>query len=147
MNAEHLPSATFAAVLDELIPARDASLPGAGGLGLGTYVEARLGDATALVEGGLAALDALACDRGASNYSELPPEDRASLLRQTAADHPGFVEALVFHTYTGYYQHPRVAAAIGLPPRPPHPEGYELEAGDLSLLEAVRKRPKLYRDV
>jgi hypothetical protein len=147
MEDENYSQATFNAVLDELIPARDDSLPGAGGLGLGDYVEARLGDAMPQVKTGLAALDARARDRGVAGFADLPIEERAPLLEQVAPDHPGFVESLVFHTYTGYYQHPRVSVAIGLPPRPPHPEGYELEPGDLSLLDGVRKREKLYRDV
>jgi hypothetical protein len=31
--------------------------------------------------------------------------------------------------------------------RAPFPKGFELEAGDLSLLDPVRARPKVYRDV
>ena len=47
----------------------------------------------------------------------------------------------------GYYQNPAVVTALGLEPRPPHPDGYELEPGDLGLLADVRKSGKLYRDV
>ena len=147
MTDSPLASAAFRAVLDEIIPARDASLAGAGSLGVGTYVEARLGDATSLVQGGLVALDALARDRGAEGFADLPCEERAPLIREVAASHPGFVESLVFHTYNGYYQHPSVSVAIGLEARPPYPLGYELEEGDLGLLEDVRKREKFYRDV
>lgn len=147
MSDELLAQRTFCAVLDELIPARDGSLPGAGSLGVGEYVEEKLGDATPLVAGALAALDALARERGAADFADLPAQERASLVREVAASHPGFVESLVFHTYNGYYQHPRVSVAIGLEARPPHPLGYELEPGDLSLLDPVRKRDKLYRDV
>ena len=67
-------------------------------------------------------------------------------MREVGASHPGFVESLVFHTYNGYYQNPAVTVAIGLEARPPHPVGYELEPGDLGLLDAVRRREKLYRD-
>ncbi len=138
---------TLSAVLDTLIPARDPSLPGAGTLGVGAYVEEKLRDSASLVTSGLAALDVLARDGGAADFAELPLEKRAPLLGEVATDHPGFVENLVFHTYTGYYQNPRVVVALGLEPRPPHPQGYELELGDLGLLDAVRKRTKFYRDV
>jgi hypothetical protein len=30
--------------------------------------------------------------------------------------------------------------------RPPHPKGYEMAPHDLSLLDPVRRREKLYRD-
>lgn len=146
MTDLQLPRRTFSAVLDELIPARDESLPGAGSLGVGSWVEARLGVATSLVADGLTALDALARERKVAGFSELPVEQRAQLLREVAASHPGFVESLLFHTYTGYYQNSRVVEALGLEPRPPHPQGYPLEAGDLGRLAAVRRRGKLYRD-
>ena len=68
-------------------------------------------------------------------------------MNEVAASHPGFVESLVFHVYTGYYQHPRVSVAIGLKAEPPYPGGFELEVGDLDLLADVRERGKLYRDI
>jgi hypothetical protein len=147
MTDDLLPQATFNAVLDELIPARDATLPGAGSLGIGAYVQEKLDAAIPLVASGLAALDALAQKHGAGGFVDLPTEERASLVSEVGASHPGFIESLIFHVYTGYYQHPRVAVAIGQEPRPPHPDGYPLEAGNLGLLDAVRKREKLYRDV
>ena len=54
---------------------------------------------------------------------------------------------LTFVAYVGYYQHPRVVAALGLEHRPPHPKGHEMEASDLTLLDPVRRRGKLYREV
>ena len=55
--------------------------------------------------------------------------------------------ALLFLAYSGYYQHPRVVETLGLEARPPHPKGYAMEAFDPSLLDAVRRRGKIYRDV
>ncbi|MDX2167221.1 MAG: hypothetical protein SF182_09165, partial [Deltaproteobacteria bacterium] len=53
---------------------------------------------------------------------------------------------LAIHAYSGYYQHPIVLQALGLEPRPPHPLGYAMEENDLSLLEPVRQRAKLFRE-
>ena len=147
MTDDLLPHRTFAALLDELIPARDESLPGAGSLGIGKDIEPKLGDATPLVASGLAALDAQARERSAVDFAELPAEERAPLVREVATAHPGFIDLLIFHAYTTYYQNPRVAVAIGLKPDPPYPGGYELELGDLGLLDPVRQRGKMYRDV
>jgi hypothetical protein len=36
--------------------------------------------------------------------------------------------------------------SLGMEPRPPFPEGFEIEQGDWSLLDPVRGHPKLYRD-
>jgi hypothetical protein len=135
-------------VLDELIPSReDKSLPGAGALEIGSYVLERLGYARALVAEGLADLDQRAAEAGVEDYAALPAEGRTPLLNEVAAARPGFLESLIFHTYTGYYHDPRVLEALGMEPRPPYPKGYELETGDLSLLDAVRARPRLYRNV
>jgi hypothetical protein len=45
-----------------------------------------------------------------------------------------------------YYRDDRVVHSLGLEPRPPFPKGHTLEQGDWSLLDPVRKRPKLWRD-
>jgi hypothetical protein len=46
-----------------------------------------------------------------------------------------------------YYRDDRVLRALGLEPRPPYPQGRVLEDGDWSLLDAVRGRPRMWRDV
>ena len=97
------------------------------------------------MEAGLDALAALCRDRGAEDLAGVDAGSRREVLNELAASQPAFLPGLVFHTFTGYYQEPRVLQAIGMEPRPPHPQGYELETGDLDLLEPVRQRGKLYR--
>ena len=41
----------------------------------------------------------------------------------------------------------RVLESLGTPPRPPFPEGYEVDQGDWSLLDPVRNRGPIYRPV
>jgi hypothetical protein len=45
-----------------------------------------------------------------------------------------------------YYRDDRVLCSLGVEPRAPFPKGHALEQGDWSLLDAVRGRPKLWRD-
>ena len=45
-----------------------------------------------------------------------------------------------------YYRDDRVLLALRQEARAPFPKGYTLEQGDWSLLDAVRKRPPLWRD-
>ncbi len=133
-------------VLDEIIPpSDDGRMPGAGQLGLVGYIDAALQktpEFRTMIVQGLADLDAQARGRGAPSFAALCREDKLQLLNEW-----GFVLPLTLHAYTGYYQHPRVIAALGLEPRPPHPEGYKMEPNDLTLLDVVRRRPKLYRDI
>ena len=44
-----------------------------------------------------------------------------------------------------FYRDDRVMESIELEVRPPYPEGYEVEQGDWSLLNGVRKRKPFYR--
>lgn len=46
-----------------------------------------------------------------------------------------------------YYRDDRVIRSLGLEPGPPFPKGHTLEQGDWSLLDAVRNRPPMWRDV
>jgi hypothetical protein len=46
-----------------------------------------------------------------------------------------------------YYRDDRVMRALGLEPQPPYPRGRVLEQGDWSLLDSVRGRPRMWRDV
>jgi hypothetical protein len=46
-----------------------------------------------------------------------------------------------------YYRDDRVMRALGIEPRAPFPKGRELEQGDWSLLDAVRGRPRMWRDI
>ena len=46
-----------------------------------------------------------------------------------------------------YYRDDRVMRSLDMEVRPPFPKGFEVEQGDWSLLDPVRARPKLFRDV
>lgn len=45
-----------------------------------------------------------------------------------------------------YYRDDRVLHALGVEPRPPFPKGHELEQGDWTLLDPVRRRAPFWRD-
>lgn len=138
----------LACLLDTLVPpSPERGLPGAGEIGLGARILQKAPELQPLLAAGLSALDDLARGRGAPDFAALSPSDRADLLNEVVSAQPAFLPGVLFHTYTGYYQHPRVLAGLGLEPRPPHPQGYELGPSDPALLDAVRARPRLYRRV
>ncbi|MCW5744820.1 MAG: hypothetical protein KIT36_01290 [Alphaproteobacteria bacterium] len=57
------------------------------------------------------------------------------------------IEALGRAVLQCYYRDDRVMRALGLEPRSPFPKGHALDPGDWSLLDAVRGRPRMWRDV
>lgn len=138
------------AVLDEIVPPRaDGTLPGAGGLGLTARVEMAVRqnpDLRTALSHGLEVLEERARSRQAGSFPELAREARLEVLNELASAAPAFLPALIFQTYVAYYEHPRVMEALGLEARPPYPGGYAMEAGDFSLLDPVRGRPKMYRE-
>lgn len=138
-------------VLDDLIPASaDGRMPAAGQLGAGAYVDQSLDalpELKAMIAQGLDALDALARRRAAGGLDALAAEDRAAVLLEHAGSEHSFPPILIMHAFAGYYQDPRILAVLGMPPRAPHPAGYEMGSDDLSLLAPVRQRGKRYREV
>lgn len=131
----------FDAILDTLIPpSPDGRMPGAGSLGLAEVVRVQVAGANDLVSAGLEAL-------ATARFLDLDFQSRIEVLRELERSQPAFISTLYVPTCTAYYQHPDVWVGLGLEPRPPHPKGYELEAGDLEGLERVRARGKQYRDV
>lgn len=140
----------LALVLDELIPSRpDGRLPGAGTLGVGAVVEhatAGTPELGQMLTHGLAALDDVARRSGAEGFAALSPTARVAALRDMEQVEPMFLATLLTLACVGYYSAEPVVAALKGSARPPHPLGYELESDDLSLLDPVRARGKLYRE-
>jgi hypothetical protein len=141
----HDEETALSSVLDQIIPpSDDGRLPGAGELGLARHIVQmmqRAPDLGPVIASGLSVVDDLAGRRGARGFAALPKPDKLEVLNELATTEPAFLPGLIFHTYVGYYQNPRVVEALGLEPRPPHPKGYELEPIDLTLLDGVRQRP------
>ena len=128
----------LAVLLDTLIPpSDDRRMPGAGALGLAAAVRESVGDDE--LSAGLAALEG-------ARFDTLDLDERVAVLRELEGSQPAFVPAVYSPTCRLYYQHPEVQAGLGLRPGPPHPQGYDVESGNLEALERVRARGRLYRE-
>ena len=68
----------------------------------------------------------------------------AAAYRAAAGPGPAVLERVILRCY---YRDDRVVRSLGQEPRPPFPKGRILEQGDWSLLDPVRRRAKLWRDV
>jgi hypothetical protein len=140
--------AAFATLLDEVVPpCAERGLPGAGEAGLASQLADEVPDLMPTVRQGLAALDEKARARGAAGFAALPRPERAAVLTELAAEDPGFLPGLLYHTYSRYYRLPRVLEGLGLEARPPFPKGYDVAPTDPERLAEMRKRPRLYREV
>ena len=141
--------ALLASVLDRLIPP-SGELPGAGQLGVAGYIDrvtAGTVDLRRPILGALGQIEAAAGRRYGSSFTDLSGEHQDEVLRGVESSEPELFGTLLQQAYNGYYSSPKVIRGLGLEARPPQPLGYELEPGDLSALESVRRRGRAYREV
>jgi hypothetical protein len=133
-------------VLDALIPA-SGGFPGAGAVALDHVLAVGVAsaDLESLLARGLQALEDTARADGAAGLATLSPDERENVLRRVEASQAEFFEALLRHTYDGYYGHPTVIARLGLDPRPVHPRGHQVESVDMPDLARVAARGPIYR--
>jgi hypothetical protein len=132
------------AFLDLVIPpGGDGKLPGAGSLDLAVDMAGRVEADPMLgpfVQAGLQAVHDAALVRDPSGLAALPPPAGAEVIESQLAAHPMLMIGVALHLYPAYYQHPRVLAGLGEPPRAPFPEGYDLEPTDPQLLQKLLDR-------
>ena len=91
------------------------------------------------------ALTQLVTAAGAA-FSEVDEARRAAVAETFLSSGTPEVTTLGRVILQCYYRDDRVVSSLGLEPRPPFPKGHTLEQGDWSLLDAVRNRPKMWRD-
>ena len=70
----------------------------------------------------------------------------AAAMRLLGGEDPALI-ALGRAVLQCYYRDDRVMRAVGLEPRAPFPQGHALEQGEWALLDAVRGRPRMWRDI
>lgn len=79
-------------------------------------------------------------------FAALDREKREALINGYHAGGGAAIMALGRLILGAYYRDDRVLIALKQDARAPFPKGYSLEQGDWSLLDAVRRRPPLWRD-
>lgn len=136
----------LARVLDALVPA-SGGFPGGGTVALDHVLAmaAASADLERLLSHGLRAVKEASGANDTLGLASLSVDDREHVLRRVEQSHPEFFEALVRHTYDGYYSHPTVIARLGLDASPPHPRGHHVETVDLADLARVSARGPIYR--
>ncbi len=136
-------TATLQAVVGHIIPASaEHGIPAASDPAIFADIAGSLGRYDAEIREALRLIEAAA----GGAFVTLSAAEQMAALTRFRAGHPALATALGAVTARCYYRDDRVMASIGMDVRPPFPRGYELEPGDWSLLDPVRKRGKIYRD-
>jgi hypothetical protein len=127
-----------------MIPASETfGVPGADDPAIFADITASLGRDFDAVRDALAMLSTLS----GSAFADLDETRRAAVAASFQARGGALPAALTRVILQCYYRDDRVVRSLGLEPRPPFPKGNTLEQGDWSLLDPVRARPKMWRDV
>ena len=82
----------------------------------------------------------------AKSFASLDRDRREALINDMYASRAAPIVALGRLILGAYYRDDRVLVALRQEARAPFPQGYTLEQGEWSLLDAVRHRPPLWRD-
>jgi|SRR5450756_585743 len=134
------------ALLNLVIPPNTSgSLPGTGTLGLSPAVATGLEADPLLgpmVGAGLKAIWEAALSQHPNGLPGMTPEAGTKLVQTQVSANPFFMMGLLRYLYPAYYQHPQVLRGIGEAPRPPFPEGFDVEATDARLLEKLQARQR-----
>jgi hypothetical protein len=134
------------AVLDTLVPAGEA-FPESGALAL-DHVLAIAGasaETGSLLARALDAIETASRGAEAGGFAGLHADRREDLLRGVERSHPEAFDALVRHTYDGFYRHPATIARLGLEPGPVQPRGHRIEPAALPDLARVAARGPIFR--
>lgn len=135
-------------LMDLFIPAsRDGRMPAASSLSLYADLSGMPPKSLAALQRGLAELDARARAKHDCAFASLSTPDASSVVDELRRDDPAFVNTFTTQTTGRYLQHDAVMPLIGLEARPLWPQGNPVADGDWSLIDVVRKRPKIYREV
>jgi hypothetical protein len=73
-----------------------------------------------------------------------PRKDAAERLRAEGGEPLMHTARIILQCY---YRDDRVMRSLGMEVRPPFPKGFDVEQGDWSLLDPVRTRAKMWREV
>ena len=137
---------TLRAIADAIIPpAPEYDVPGAGDEAICAAIVIDAGGKLSRVASALDAADAMAQDARGSALHRLDEEQCLALAQTFRERYPRDALMLEVLVAQCYYRDPRVVRSLGLEARAPHPQGFELEQGDWSLLEPVRHIQPIFR--
>ncbi len=126
-----------------MIPASDAHrVPGADDDAIFADVVRSIGRDADAVRAALRRLDELA----GGDFADRGQDEQRCAAQQLRDGDAALAAVLVAVVARCYYRDDRVMRSLGMEPRPPFPGGFDVEQGDLSLLDPVRARGRIWRE-
>jgi len=130
--------AVLSALLDTLLPAsEDGTMPSAADVDFDAYLLEQAEDFVADLTSIVQSFD--------PEFAELPLAERCERLGEFSGEAPDAFRNLLTRVYDCYYQNDLVRERIGVVKGAVFPQGNEIAAGDLALLDPVIANSDLYR--
>lgn len=127
-----------------MIPvSEEHGVPGADDEAIFADIVRSLGRDADAVRAALRRLDELA----GGAFADCADEARRAAMQRLREGDAALSAVLVAVVVRCYYRDDRVMRSLGMEPRPPFPEGFDVEQGEWSLLDPVRARGRIYREV
>ena len=139
----------LAALLNTMIPPNEQlNVPGAGDEVVVDSMIASIRKSSAqLIFDGLKEIDTLCEASTGQAFADLDPDAREKWFHEQDLGSRRTVRVLGSIAVHCYYTEPQVMKSLGMEARAPFPDGFSVEQGDWSLLDQVRSRERLYKDV
>ena len=138
--------ATLQALAGEIIPASEAySVPGADDPLIFEMVVETMSPHREMLTPLLTALDAAAGNEG--GFAALTGEARTQVAEAFLGGQEEIGGLLHILISQCYYRDDRVMESLGMEARAPFPKGFEVEQGDMALLQQVKERAPFWRKV
>ena len=134
-------------ILNIIIPKSDG-FPSAGEIEVYNHIDNILSDSPYLKRIFIEGLTSIQYESNIlfkNDFITLNDSEKNIVLKNIEQIKTDFFNALVLHTYNGYYTNNIVLNLLGPHARPPQPLGYDIEEGDLSSLEVVKSLGIIYR--
>ena len=134
-------------ILNIIIPKSDG-FPSAGEIEVYNHIDNILSDSPYLKRIFIEGLTSIQYESNIlfkNDFITLNDSEKNIVLKNIEQIKTDFFNALVLHTYNGYYTNNIVLNLLGPHARPPQPLGYDIEEGDLSSLQVVKSRGIIYR--
>ena len=134
-------------ILNIIIPKSDG-FPSAGEIEVYTHIDNILSDSPYLKRIFIEGLTSIQYESNIlfkNDFITLNDSEKNIVLKNIEQIKTDFFNALVLHTYNGYYTNNIVLNLLCPNARPPQPLGYDIEEGDLSSLESVKNRGMIYK--
>ena len=134
-------------ILNIIIPKSDG-FPSAGEIEVYNHIDNILSDSPYLKRIFIEGLTSIQYESNIlfkNDFITLNDSEKNKVLKNIEQIKTDFFNALILHTYNGYYTNNIVLNLLGPHARSPQPLGYDIEEGDLSSLESVKNRGIIYK--